>query len=760
MHRAEHVPPPTERATLGSVASGESVAERAELVAIQVALARGYLQQQDLREAVSMHQRLQLESNSGERRGLLSVLGDGYLRPEHLPELRAVYEQALKAAGSDRHNSRTQADRPSDHGVVHDAPTRGPRRASSSGSHTALPGCIGRYELMGELGRGGMGVVYRAHDPALGRDVALKVLAADATAAEEKERFNREARAAGQLRHPHVVRVLDVVADHDPPYIVMDLVEGESLKARIAREGPLEPRAAATLVRKIVGALASAHDVGLVHRDVKPGNILMDAAGEPYLTDFGLARRVDEARLTRSGDVVGTPHYMSPEQARGDKDIDGRTDLWSVGAVLYQLLVGQPPLKEVSLIEHMKALLNRDPEPPSRARADVPPEMDAIVMRCLVRDLGARYTDARQLAADLDAFLEKGGQGTPARSGSGTSLAPTLAVLLLCAGAAATLGILLLRSPSDPSPPPRPPPPRPPAQMDPAPVPVDPAPPAGSDQAPALREQAKRLRDRGSLEEALTRIGEALAVAPTDKDCLLLRAELHRARGDHRSALADLNVVVGLDPTAVAPRLARADVHLELVDPAQAAEDLAAARAGVKGGPQEAEVKARLVSALTAAGNKARDPSQSLAFFRDALALDPDHSLALSMLVQCHLSREEFEAVIEVADRALRQAERLRSVPNEPGLCLWARAQAHVQLGKREAALHDFDRAIEELASDAHYQGIALYQRGQDHLALGHHTQAQQDAEQALQVMALDHPYRKHAVRLLELCRTALERPR
>ena len=719
--------------------SGESVAERAELVAIQVALARGYLQQQDLREAVSMHQRLQLEG--GERRGLLSVLGEGYLRPEHLPELRAIYEQALKAGGSDRLN-RTRADPPSDRGVIHDAPTRGPRHGSSSGSHTALPGCVGRYELLGELGRGGMGVVYRAHDPALGRDVALKVLAADATAAEERARFAREAHAAGSLRHPHVVRVLDVGLDHDPPYLVMDLIEGESLKARVARAGPLEPRAAATLVRKLVGALTAAHDRGLVHRDVKPGNVLLDAAGEPYLTDFGLVRRADEQRLTRSGDVVGTPHYMSPEQARGDKEIDGRTDLWSIGAVLYQLLVGQPPLKEVSLIEHMKALLNRDPEPPSKARPGLPPELDAIVMRCLVRDLSARYADARQLAADLDAFLE-GGPPRPAQPGPATSTAPVLAVLVLCAGVAATLGIMLLRESGAGAKPP-----------DPAPPPA--SSPAPNEQALAiaraaeLRQRASRLRDQGSLPEAIALLGEALVVVPGDLETLRLRAELHAANGDRASALADLGLALERDPGSVPCRSLRAELRLQ-DDLDLALDDLEklGSRAEQALRSKVAEALADRADALLATnGDRARADAQRV------LVLEPGHPYAQSVLVQALLQLGRFDEVKAVADEALAHPERLRAVGTLANV-RWARAQAHGQLGAPRAAVADLEQALPELA--ASFQGVATYQLARYHLQAGNPAAAEEYAQRALTRLS-DSRYRQLTEEVLRAARRQLER--
>lgn len=221
------------------------------------------------------------------------------------------------------------------------APAPNPAAATAEASAPATPGSRwGRFEILGELGRGGMGVVYRARDPALGRLVAVKAIAADAAGAEapDRSRFRVEARAAARLRHPGIVQVHEVGELDGRPYLVMEFVEGRTLDAFLAASGGSGPsarrdlREAARLVRDVAEAIAYAHDQGVLHRDLKPENILVDSAGRACVTDFGLARETanaDATRLTAHGSLMGTPSYMSPEQARGETDgVDARTDVW------------------------------------------------------------------------------------------------------------------------------------------------------------------------------------------------------------------------------------------------------------------------------------------------------------------------------------------------------------------------------------------------------------------------------------------------
>ncbi|MCI0340794.1 MAG: bifunctional serine/threonine-protein kinase/formylglycine-generating enzyme family protein [Planctomycetales bacterium] len=263
---------------------------------------------------------------------------------------------------------------------------------------------IGPYEILGELGAGGMARVYRARDTDLRRDVALKVLE-PGSPPEYRVRFVREGRTGARLRHPGIVAVHAAGEADGHAYIVQELVEGETLAEALGRE-PLPPSRAARLVEKVARALAYAHGEGVIHRDVKPGNILLDADAEPHLADFGLARTVEaSAALSQSGVAIGTPNYMAPEQAEGRVGVvDARTDVWACGVVLYECLAAAPPF-EGGPQGVMEAIVWKDPVPLRKRAPGVPPGLEAIVGRCLEKDPARRYPGAGALAEDLARFL-------------------------------------------------------------------------------------------------------------------------------------------------------------------------------------------------------------------------------------------------------------------------------------------------------------------------------------------------------------------
>jgi serine/threonine protein kinase len=262
------------------------------------------------------------------------------------------------------------------------------------------------YDLEREIGRGGMGIVYRARDPRLKRGVAVKLLPPDlAFRADIRSRFLREAEMAARLSHPNIVPIYTVDEREGLVYFVMALIEGESVGDRVKRAGAMPIDDVRRILREVADALAYAHANGVVHRDVKPDNILLDSnSGRAMVTDFGIARAASdgEARLTATGAAIGTPAYMSPEQCAGDREIDGRSDLYSLGAVAYQMISGAPPFAGGSTPSIMLKQVMETPVPLRERRADVPDDLDRIVMRLLEKDPGNRFANGTALIAALD----------------------------------------------------------------------------------------------------------------------------------------------------------------------------------------------------------------------------------------------------------------------------------------------------------------------------------------------------------------------
>jgi tRNA A-37 threonylcarbamoyl transferase component Bud32 len=268
---------------------------------------------------------------------------------------------------------------------------------------------FGGYELLEELGRGGMGVVYKARQKSLGRVVALKMILPTQLPTEQAVlRFQAEARAAARLRHPNVVAVHEVGELHGQPYFTMDYVEGRELGA-VAAGQPMEPRAAARLMAQVAGAVEHLHQHGIVHRDLKPSNILVDQEGHPYVTDFGLALACGgDSQLTQSGMIVGTPSYMAPEQAAGRRQAVGPgADVYSLGAILYELATGRPPFDEPTPLETLVQVLEGEPPAPRTLNRHLPRDLELVILRCLEKRPEARYPSAGALAADLERFLRE-----------------------------------------------------------------------------------------------------------------------------------------------------------------------------------------------------------------------------------------------------------------------------------------------------------------------------------------------------------------
>jgi serine/threonine protein kinase/WD40 repeat protein len=269
----------------------------------------------------------------------------------------------------------------------------------------ALPGVPG-YEILGRLGAGGMGVVYKARHEQLNRVVALKmILAGEHADADKLARFHLEAEAVARLRHPNIVEIYDVGTVNGRPYIALEYLPGESLKW-LFQQGPQPPRRSAELLATLAQAVHTAHLAGIVHRDLKPSNVLLAEDGTAKVTDFGLAKRREAPGQTQTGQIIGTPEYMAPEQARGEsKSVGPAADVYALGAILYEALTGRPPFLGKAVLETLEKVLADEPVPPRRRVAGVPADLETVCLKALRKEARERYPTAQEFADELDRFL-------------------------------------------------------------------------------------------------------------------------------------------------------------------------------------------------------------------------------------------------------------------------------------------------------------------------------------------------------------------
>ncbi|MBI3269461.1 MAG: protein kinase [Planctomycetes bacterium] len=510
------------------------------------------------------------------------------------------------------------------------SPTRGVPTgldASSPGAPGSAHRLFGRYEILEVLGRGGMGVVYKARQLDLRRLVALKVMR-DGSCADEKSRhrFHREAEAVARLRHPNLVAIFDAGAQDDVAYLTMELVEGRSLET-VLQESPPDERQAVAWIEASARAVHYAHTRMVVHRDLKPGNILIDVSGQPRILDFGLAKTLDStSAVTQAGEVLGTPFYMAPEQVEGETDLIGaRTDVWALGAIFYQLLTGSLPFPGATASEVYHRVLNKDPQEPRKLRPAISIEAQTVCLQALEKDPERRYASAELLAEDLARIL----RGEPILARPLTSVdkgvrfvrkhrRAALVVSCFAVAGLVTAGGLLLRLRDER---------------------------ARHERlraADLLCEKAGLLRGRAA-ESCLT---DALAIEPEHAEALRLRGWQFLKGARWGPALLDLLKAERLDP-----RPGSVQLGLGLV----AWWGLANAQEACARLRRAAAAEPATTTGLAARGldELLRDaPEAARAAFEAALALDPRHALCQYGLGRVLLARRDAEGALAAFQRA------------------------------------------------------------------------------------------------------------
>ncbi len=534
---------------------------------------------------------------------------------------------------------------------------------------------FGKYLLRGELGKGGMGVVYRAWDPSLAREVALKVLRGGEMASDEEVmRFEREARAAARLRHPNIVSVHEVGVESSRHYFTMDLVEGRSLREVLDRDLlPLED--ALKLIVQVARAVHHAHENGIIHRDLKPANILVEGKERALVGDFGLAREVSaEDGATVTGAVLGTPAYMSPEQARGEgAALDGRSDVFSLGAILYQVLTRRPPFQGDGVIAVLQQVMNEDPVSPRRLNPLVPRDLDVLCIKALERDRERRYQTAAELADDVERYLRREPiRARPpsawyrlsrrvARNPAAWAAGGVAALMLL-----GVLGVWAKRGIDDRA------------------------------EARRLRPGADAAWEAGKLEEAVEgyrQIAEADAADRTAADRLADGGRrllaIRRLRGElsgpsRGSQVVTWTQILALNPLLAEARRERGICHLAGRQYEEARADLEQA---ILLDPTDASARIRLAELYEFVDH---DPERAEEQLRLAERNDPSSWTAILSRGVHHLRRREYRDALTAFEAVVKANPEYLLVLNDIGVCFQ-------RLGDLEGAVEMFEQLAEKM---------------------------------------------------------------
>jgi serine/threonine protein kinase len=570
---------------------------------------------------------------------------------------------------------------------------------------------LGQYELLGEIARGGMGVVYRARG--LLGEVAIKRLTHPGT----DPRLVQEAQAAIGLRHPGIVAThhLDLDAQGHP-FLVMELVEGESLKDRLQREGPLPVSEAVALTRRLCDALAHAHERGVVHRDLKPANVLVDRAGQPKIADFGLGKLLGASKgLTESGATLGTPGYMPPEQAGGDLERVGpASDVYSLGATLYALLTGRPPFRGNSPVNTLYAILKDPPSPPSALRSGVSPHLDDLVLRCLAKRPQDRPASAAAVGDLLDGLSNAAAPPRPSASRALLISASVALAGLLGAGA-----IVLSRPATETarwleaSPPATSSPSSTPPTATPSP---DTSPPPSSPEpdAKALLAESKDLVAAERWQEALRILTHALELERSSA-AYNLRASVYAKLEQHSDQVADLVSAARLLPD----------------DPERASNLLIAA----------AYIEIQTLKSARSA----------LVLYDKAAKLHPYSWKGFFYRARARHECGQLDAALQDLDEADHRDDEVDQVSQ--GKSRTRRGQ--IWRDKRDLAQAEacFDEAIRLTESGKKPDAFAYFFRGDVRYALGNYRGCKEDMQRMLEIMPSNPVYSVQARRYLQALR-------